>query len=1371
MKQTFNLLKAYHSRLQFIAVAFFISLCVSQVKAQITKIDFNSSHNWTYAGYEGWYNADVNMGSSISYTSSETGVTLTLSHVNSTIIDGVTKTSQAQILNFDNGGKPNGDSEKLTIDGICPKMNGKDYEISSIFENGRTTEMVGINVTISGLSAGKHSVQAYHNFLKNPNGYSLPTIAVAVNGVTVLSGIEQSNNQRISWNANYSWVEFETNGSEDVTLTYYSEVESGVTYATTYFYINSLEIDLASPADFQVKNQTPANEDRHVQVNNGQITFSWEAANAAAEETTHTFDVYFGDSESQVQNAESSDYYHISDLSVTRGCNNPFHTYYWRVDEIIDGVTYKGNVLSFQPGRLAFPGAEGYGRFAIGGRGIDESGGSVYHVTSLEDYNDGESPIEGTFRYGIREVTGPRTIVFDIGGVIHLKNRLTCSDPYVTIAGQTAPGNGIMFRGAPFGMASDGITRFLRLRRGHIVIDGNTVQIKLKDDNNNEYYKTVPADSQKGMDGMGMAGNDHSIMDHCSISWTIDEGFSSRGAKHITLQNTLISNSLNIAGHVNYDEGTEHGYAATIGGGEYGAKGSSFHHNLLAHNEGRNWSISGGLNNGYYDGHHDIYNNVCYNYATRATDGGTHEGNFVNNYYKKGPSTSSDLGNYIFNAQLENHGHDANDYQSYYVNGNYCVSQNGNTETTGTSTYKYTLSNGQTEPTTWSVFQNNPWSFWSEETNVESAKAAYKNVLSDVGCNQPVLDNHDTRMVTETKNGTYTFTGTKSLAKGRYGHIDHEDDIVINNKKGFETLNIVTETREADWDTDGDGIPNWFETAKGWDENSANNNVYNSEFYTNLEEYLNWMAEPHWIKQEVDEPVEIDLSTYFAGYSNPSYTINADEDIFSWSISNSTLTITPKESGLLSFTVKATENGISLTRTFNFHVNGQPNVYNQAIDYSSSYTNSYYGNITWPLNTGGSNQTATVQFYNDNVNSKFTVEDITIGDQLTISEVDNKLGMTKFKTLTNEAEAKDNNRIQFYVSLADGYTFTPTSISVTASKFGTNGGCFDISWYANGSSTKIATGLTPARAATNGNYNNPAFTSYNFNISDNQNLTGLFGIKLNFYNVKEKEYGFKDIIINGTVTETITNEQRQITLKETATKFLPFMNGGEKVFKESDFPIRNATVTLERTLSNSFWNSFCVPFDITTDQINEIFGGGEVLEFESGTRSSVTFKTVTTGITAGKPCLFKPTNIVSNPTFNNVDIDISQEEKVYAGADNNYSFDGHFASYDMKTDKSEYFLSTDGKLYYPNQGQNHLLGMRATFTFPSSVSPQNMKMLIIDEEMVSEGPDVVDGLQTIDGGYMIPQPVFNLNGQKVGTTRSKLNKGVYIVNGKKVIIQ
>ena len=222
------------------------------------------------------------------------------------------------------------------------------------------------------------------------------------------------------------------------------------------------------------------------------------------------------------------------------------------------------------------------------------------------------------------------------------------------------------------------------------------------------------------------------------------------------------------------------------------------------------------------------------------------------------------------------------------------------------------------------------------------------------------------------------------------------------------------------------------------------------------------------------------------------------------------------------------------------------------------------------------------------------------------------------------------------------------------------------------------------------------------------------------------------------------------------------------MFTDESLPINYANVTLKRTLSNSFWNSFCVPFDISPEQINEIFGGGEVLEFSNATRSSVTFKTVTTGIRAGVPCLFKPTNSVPNPDFSQVNITAAEEEIV---EENGFRFEGHFARYDMATDQSEYFLSTDGKLYYPNPNQNHLLGMRATFTIPPTIARQGMVRMIIDEDMVSEGLDVVDGLQSVDGGFMVSQPVFNLNGQKVGMTNSKLDRGVYIVNGKKVIIQ
>src|SRR5690606_27665310 len=121
----------------------------------------------------------------------------------------------------------------------------------------------------------------------------------------------------------------------------------------------------------------------------------------------------------------------------------------------------------------------------------------------------------------------------------------------------------------------------------------------------------------------------------------------SRSARNITLQRTLISECLNVAGHQNYDPGTEHGYAASISGDV-----GSFHHNLLAHCAGRNWSLAGGLDgNGDFAGRLDIFNNVVYNWRHRTTDGGAHEVNFVGNYYKPGASTTQRV---ALNAQYEN---------------------------------------------------------------------------------------------------------------------------------------------------------------------------------------------------------------------------------------------------------------------------------------------------------------------------------------------------------------------------------------------------------------------------------------------------------------------------------------------------------------------------------------------------------------------------------------------------------------------------------------------------------------------------------------------------------------------------------------------
>src|SRR5699024_1084194 len=131
-------------------------------------------------------------------------------------------------------------------------------------------------------------------------------------------------------------------------------------------------------------------------------------------------------------------------------------TYYWRVDEVSDGSITKGDVWSFRIAQLAFPGAQGYGRFARGGRG-----GKVVEVTNLNDSGP------GSLRAAVTNDIGPRTIVFNVSGLIKLESRLTVKQSYITIAGQTAPGKGITLRHATFGVTGDDvIIRFMRVRLG-----------------------------------------------------------------------------------------------------------------------------------------------------------------------------------------------------------------------------------------------------------------------------------------------------------------------------------------------------------------------------------------------------------------------------------------------------------------------------------------------------------------------------------------------------------------------------------------------------------------------------------------------------------------------------------------------------------------------------------------------------------------------------------------------------------------------------------------------------------------------------------------------------------------------------------------
>lgn len=714
-----------------------------------------------------------------------------------------------------------------------------------------------LELKISGLKAGKHTLLTFHNAFDVITGKTFSPIKIYVNG-KLQETVNASQRANAKIDASMAYIAFNAEKGKDVIVRFEIDPTSNPD-VVKQIVINGFEIDTPNLMN-QARTPEPKNRDEHVEVGKT-LTLKWDAVKNVA-----SHKIYFGEDKNAVENAtESSKEFKgkLIDKNFTVSDLYSGTTYYWRVDEVDNkGEVTQGNVWSFKPAQLAFPGAEGYGRYAVGGRG-----GKVIEVTNLND--DGP----GSLRDAINQEIGPRTIVFTVSGNIKLASRLVANQPYITIAGQTAPSEGITISRAPIGLTgNDGVIRFLKVRIG-----GGTT-----------------------FDGMGLTGADYSIIDHCSISWTIDESFSSRGAHHITLQRTLISEALNVAGHDKYEVGKMHGFAATIGG-DIG----SFHHNLLSHNYGRNWSIGGGLNgDGYYTGRLDITNNVVYNWGQRTTDGGANEVNFVNNYYKPGASTKIFV---ALNAQHEGVG---KGMQRYYFNGN--IMEGYFDEKSQDKGRKSTISHN--EKVEYETFVDKP--FFPSYVDTQSAKAAYKNVLSDVGANQPFFDKHDNRIIGETLKGTFTYKGSKS---GLGGMIDNEQDA-----GGWP--NFVSESRPSDWDTDHDGLPNWWEKAFGLNENSpagdfsdANQDT-DKDGFTQLDNYLDWLAQPHYFVN-YGEKKTLSAADYFKGYEKkPVYTFSELKN-GKVVLKGKEIQFTTVEKGFASFvlTVKDAD-GDSMNRTINFFV-------------------------------------------------------------------------------------------------------------------------------------------------------------------------------------------------------------------------------------------------------------------------------------------------------------------------------------------------------------------------------------------------------------------------------------------------------------------
>jgi hypothetical protein len=460
----------------------------------------------------------------------------------------------------------------------------------------------------------------------------------------------------------------------------------------------------------------------------------------------------------------------------------------------------------------AFPGAEGYGMYTTGGRK-----GVVYHVTNLNDSG------EGSLRDALNK-TGRRIIVFDVSGTIHLKSELKLKNANVTIAGQTAPGDGICVADYPFTIqCKNVIIRYMRFRLG------------------NEALKKNP-DAHEG-DGLGGMDQENIIIDHCSVSWSIDECLSVYGSKNLTVQWCIVSQSLRNAGH---SKGT-HGY-----GGNWGGSGASYHHNLLAHHDSRTPRL-GPRPGTQTDERMDMRNNVIYNWAGNGCYGG--EGmkvNIVNNYYKPGPATATRnetiqqriaaVG--IRTSEYTNHDTDSPNTWDvmWHVWGKYFVDGNVNTKYNKVTADNWAYGmynqigdndNTYTKTTRDTIRLSQPVPFVN--TTTHTAETACERVLAYAGASLR-RDAVDAVMVSDARNGTATYTGSGCAA----GLINSQDDLCPADAPADWTPWPALSQGEVPVDTDQDGMPDEWETAHGLNPNDkTDGKAVADNSYTNVENYIN----------------------------------------------------------------------------------------------------------------------------------------------------------------------------------------------------------------------------------------------------------------------------------------------------------------------------------------------------------------------------------------------------------------------------------------------------------------------------------------------------------------------------------------------------
>ena len=691
----------------------------------------------------------------------------------------------------------------------------------------------------------------------------------------------------------------------------------------------------------------------------------------------------------------------------------------------------------------SFPGAEGHGRYVTGAKGK-----TVVHVTNLNDKGAGS----------LREAVGTanRIVVFDVAGIIPLASELVFKDN-ITVLGQTAPEPGITIRYYTVRPGANNVIRFVRFRRG---------QEKDVDD---------------GADATWQRQKTGIILDHCSFSWSIDEVASFYDNNNFTMQWCTVGESLVDAGH---GKGA-HGY-----GGIWGGKLASFHHNMILHVANRSprfcgarYDWTGYTSNKLYSQYNwanavqaenvDFRNCVVYNANGCYGGPGGGQINMVGNYYKSGPAATVDR---LTTASYADSGNSKDNSKYWTMNSRYYLDGNMiDGSAAGWEKMKYDASTPSSGGIYYTYDENHYYGADSYtkvngkdalpirldepapvgEVTTHSAATAFEKIQLYCGASL-YRDNVDTRYMTEAKDGTTTYTGSVT---GKKGLIDRVSD------QG--TYELTSASRPSGFDTDGDGIPDAWETANGLNPNSASDGqaytIDPKKYYTNFEVYANSLVQHIMLAENND--AESAVKDYYPAYK--------------------------KEDGTV---VPAINDGTGTNGTIKWVYDANP----AAISQPATVDDDIASQVSTSVSAG-----AHISY-----KSKGTVSGVTV---------------TYLCTNTQDATASDNNAVKFTVTPASGYTFEPTGVSFVSNSTvsGTNG-CLSAYWLSGDGTTTEVCGETKSSYGSS-----LTEISKNFSANASANPSSLV---INLYKVPTtKIISLAQIVINGIVKsatgiETLTGE-------------------------------------------------------------------------------------------------------------------------------------------------------------------------------------------------------------------------------------------------------